>query len=127
MSDDVVAIGVFLFGILGTIIFFVIAIMISKKEKEKLIRKMDDKYMNFPKLEKEIKEIEEKITEKYDRITMDYIDVSYIEFEMYERRVEDYGFEKNSNVRYDKNNTYVILEYNEKRQQLHVVFHIKAF
>ena len=39
----------------------------------------------------------------------------------------EYIIEKNTKVRYDKNNTYVILEHNEKRQTLHVVFHIKKF
>ena len=109
------------------VICIVISNIVTKKQREENVKKLDEKYMNFPKIEKEFKYIEEKITEKYDRITMDYLNISYIEFEMYERRVEDYGFEKNSNVRYDKNNTYVILEYNEKRQTLHVVFHIKKF
>lgn len=114
--------------VVGIIVLVIIINNVTTKiQREENIKKLDEKYMNFPKIEKEMEKIEEKITEKYDRITMDYIDVSYIEFEMYERRVEDYGFEKNSNVRYDKNNTYIILEHNEKRQTLHVVFHIKKF
>lgn len=100
----------------------------KKKEEEKA--KLNEKYIDFPKIEKEesaLIKIEEKRTEKYDRITMDYSNVSIYEFELYERKIEDYGFNKETNVRYDKNNTYVILEYNEKRQTLHVVFHIKTF
>ena len=127
MTENVVVIGILLLSILIMVIFTIISIIRSKKEEENLIKKLDEKYMNFPKIEKELKNIEEKITEKYDRITMDYINVSYIEYEMYEKKVEDYGFEKNSNVRYDKNNTYVIIEYSERRQSLHVVFHIKKF
>ena len=124
------------------IIFIIIAIiclsifaekMKEKKEekrKEEEKAKLNEKYIDFPKIEKEesaLIKIEEKRTEKYDRITMDYSNVSIYEFELYERKIEDYGFNKETNVRYDKNNTYVILEYNEKRQTLHVVFHIKTF
>lgn len=102
----------------------------EEKRKEEEKAKLNEKYIDFPKIEKEesaLIKIEEKRTEKYDRITMDYSNVSIYEFELYERKIEDYGFNKETNVRYDKNNTYVILEYNEKRQTLHVVFHIKTF
>ena len=116
--------------ILIIIVILVIKPKMEAKKKGEEISKLNEKYVDFPKIEKEessLTKIEEKQTEKYDRITMDYINISNYEFELYERKIEDYGFDKATNVRYDKNNTYVILEYNEKRQQLHVVFHIKAF
>ena len=116
--------------ILILIVVFVIKPKMESKKKGEEISKLNEKYVDFPKIEKQesdLFKIEEKQTEKYDRITMDYSNVSKYEFELYERKIEDYGFDKATNVRYDKNNTYVILEYNEKRQQLHVVFHIKAF
>lgn len=123
MSLAVVIIGVIVFLIIIYGIAFIISKINSQKDKEYL----HEKYINFPKLDKKIKSINENITSNYDRLTMDYSDVSYLEFEMYERNVENYGFEKNSKVRYDKDNTYIILEHNEKRQTLHVVFHIKKF
>ena len=59
-------------------------------------------------------------TSKYVRITMlynDYIDENYIE------KLQTSGFKKASSVRYDKDNTYVIVE--EIDDTTKIAFHIK--
>ena len=60
-------------------------------------------------------------TKEYTRITLlynDYIDKNYLE------KLDSLGFKKASDVRYDKNNTYIIVE--EIDDTTKIAFHIKT-
>lgn len=80
-----------------------------------------EKYINFPVYNGKINgKLRETSTDKYDRLTIfykgkpnpTYIDQLYM-----------MGFEKGSEVRYDKNNTYVIFE--KIGSKTKVAYHIK--
>ncbi len=89
-------------------------------------REIPVEYQFFPVFEKEIKQrIQERKTDKYTRCTIDYNHVSQEESDNYISIVENYGYEKATKVRYDKGNTYIIIEYHPIVKRLHIVFHIK--
>lgn len=89
----------------------------SAKKKYKVL----EKYSEFPEYPGKIKNKPyETITDKYNRVTIMYkgsVDSTYY------RTLENYGYIKGSDVRFDKNNTYVIVE--PHRERTKIVYHVK--
>lgn len=81
------------------------------------------KYSEFPVFDGSIDSLSEKDELKYERCTLDYYNVNNNSFESYVTKVVSLGYKKNTNVRYDKDNKYIIIDY--KSNHLHLVFHIK--
>ncbi len=86
-------------------------------------KKVPDEYLEFPQFEGTIKDLSTKKIDKYHRCTIDYKDVTTDALNAYKVKITDAGYVKGSDVRYDKDNTYIIVEYEE--QNLHLVFHVK--
>jgi len=86
-------------------------------------KRIPDAYSQFPMFEGNITNLSERKEEKYTRCTMDYKNVSEEEFNNYILKVESLGYIKASKVKYEKENTYIIIERNSN--MLHLVFHIK--
>ncbi len=61
-------------------------------------------------------------TNKYKRKTY-YYRINREKMDEYLQKLSVYGFSKATDVRYDKDNAYVIVE--EKDEQLHIAFHVK--
>lgn len=79
------------------------------------------KYRDFPVYPKKICDGPiEKITDKYERITMTYNGSPNKDY--YETLLNN-GYTRYSDIRYDKNNTYIIIE--KKGFKTEIVFHIK--
>lgn len=86
-------------------------------------REIPEEYKGFPKFRETVKNLSTKETPDYTRCTMDFSNVSQDEIEAYTLQLEQLGYVKNSPVRYDKGNTYVIVDYSYG--ELNLVFHIK--
>lgn len=86
-------------------------------------KKVPEDYMSFPQFEGTIKDLSTKKIDKYHRCTIDYKDVTEDQVNAYVVKMIDAGFTKGSDVRYDKDNTYIILE--KDVPNLHLVFHVK--
>lgn len=86
-------------------------------------REIPEEYMGFPKFRETVKELSTKETPNYTRCTMDFSNVSQDEVEAYTTQLNQLGYVKNSPVRYDKGNTYIIVDY--AYGELNLVFHIK--
>ena len=56
---------------------------------------------------------------------MDFTHVSDQEISDYISKITSLGYIKGSDVRYDKGNTYIIIEYSPRSKYLKLVFHIK--
>ena len=82
-----------------------------------------EEYLSFPQFEGTIAELSTKKIDKYHRCTIDYKNVTTDKINAYKVSIIDAGFVKGSDVRYDKDNTYIILEVNDT--DLHLVFHVK--
>ena len=82
-----------------------------------------EEYLSFPQFEGTIKDLSTKKIDKYHRCTIDYSGVTSEALNAYKVKITDAGYVKGSDVRYDKDNTYIIVEYEE--QNLHLVFHVK--
>ncbi len=80
-------------------------------------------YSDFPIFSGKMTSITEKNEPHYIRCTMDYKNVSASDFSDYINTITTAGYVKASNVRYEKANTYIIVEYSGN--SLHLVFHIK--
>ena len=86
-------------------------------------REIPQEYMGFPKFRETVKNLSTKETPNYTRCTMDFSNVSQDEVDAYTNQLTQLGYVKNSPVRYDKGNTYVIVDY--AYGELNLVFHIK--
>ena len=80
-------------------------------------------YSKFPVFDGNLTSLSEKNTPNYMRCTMDYRGVSSLDFEDYLYEITEAGFIQESDIRYEKENTYIIVEYSNRL--LHLVFHIK--
>ena len=61
-------------------------------------------------------------TNKYKRKTY-YYKINREKMDEYLQKLSEFGFNKATDVRYDKDNAYVIVE--EKDDSLHIAFHVK--
>lgn len=80
-------------------------------------------YSEFPVFNGIISNMYEKNESNYKRCTIDYEKTTDDVIDNYISNVVSNGYIKASNVRYDKGNTYIIIENNDG--YLHLVFHIK--
>ncbi len=94
----------------------------AEVEKSKIL---PEKYESFPQFMKTYSSMEEKKTFQYQRCTMDFYGVTEQEIKDYRNQIWEAGYIQSTNVRYDKDNTYIIVDYHEASQKLNLVFHIK--
>ena len=80
-------------------------------------------YSEFPTFPKNPDELKTAETDKYERCTMDFYNASEQEVAEYVSKIVSLGYMKNTNVRYDKGNTYIIVD--TEKGGLNLVFHIK--
>lgn len=85
--------------------------------------KIPSKYSGFPVFNGNISSLNENKSDRYERCTIDYSNTNNEEVNNYIRAIEDSGYVKASKVRYEKDNTYIIVE--DNNGHLHLVFHIK--
>ena len=89
----------------------------------KTVKTVPSEYSHFPQFNCLIKDVTTKNIDKYHRCTIDYKDVTEDQVNAYISKIEEVGFKKGSDVRYDRDNTYIILE--KDIPSLHLVFHVK--
>ena len=92
---------------------------INKSEEKKSIPNI---YSDFPIFDGEITKISEKSTSKYTRCILDYENISSLDFEDYLYDITRAGYIQESNIKYAKKNTYIIVVYSQT--SLHIIFHI---
>lgn len=92
---------------------------INKSEEKKSIPNI---YSDFPAFDGEITKISEKSTSKYTRCILDYENISSLDFEDYLYDITRAGYIQESNIKYAKKNTYIIVVYSQT--SLHIIFHI---
>ena len=80
-------------------------------------------YSEFPKFREVVTDLSTKQTDKYTRCTMSFPDATDHEISEYISKINSLGYVKGSNVRFDKGNTYIIVD--EQYGGLNLVFHIK--
>lgn len=86
-------------------------------------KEIPSRYSEFPVFNGIISSLNDKSTPNYVRCTIDYRNTTSTDITNYVNEVISNGYVKNSNVRYDKNNSYIIIE--ENGNNLHLVYHIK--
>ena len=79
---------------------------INKSEEKKSIPNI---YSDFPVFDGEITKISEKSTSKYTRCILDYENISSLDFEDYLYDITRAGYIQESNIKYAKKNTYIIV------------------
>lgn len=82
-----------------------------------------EKYNEFPKFNGNISSVNEKNESKYERCTMYYKNISASDLNNYLDEITNNGYDKKTSVRYEKDNTYIIVD--PKGNDLTLVFHIK--
>lgn len=92
---------------------------INKSEEKKSIPNI---YSDFPVFDGEVTKISEKSTSKYTRCILDYENISSLDFEDYLYDITRAGYIQESNIKYAKKNTYIIVVYSQT--SLHIIFHI---
>ena len=97
----------------------------SVKPKGESKYKVPEKYLHFPQFDGVIENLYEKKESKYERCTMDYAQSTSEEIKKYISDVENAGYKKATDVRYEKGNEYIIIENQNEANYLHLVFHIK--
>lgn len=95
------------------------------KEKEEIGRgfTIPKEYQNFPIFNGAIIDLVTKKTDKYERCTMKYHNLSEDLVNNYCNKIINNGYEKATSVRYEKANTYIIVD--SKDDLLTIVYHIK--
>ena len=105
---------------------------VEKEVSKEVEKKVDDKfkeavipseYSDFPVFKGNCISIQNKKTDKYIRLTMDFNKVTDEMIKDYIEKMNFEGFEKATNVRYDYKDKYIIFE--PDGRYLHLVFHIK--
>ena len=91
---------------------------VSKPAKEIPIE-----YSEFPTFSGNPDELKTTETDKYTRCTMDFYHATEQEVSEYTSKISSLGYIKGSRVRYDKGNTYIIVD--TDNGGLNLVFHIK--
>ena len=98
--------------------------MLSKNNNDRVYKKTDtipEKYINFPVYNGEfLRKPEEVLTDKYDRLTLFYKGKPN---EQFADSLFMLGYEQANNVRFEKDNTYVIFERIGKSTK--IAYHIK--
>ena len=87
------------------------------------LKEIPAQYSEFPTFKEGAPYLKTTETEKYIRCTMEYPNASDQEISEYVSKINSLGYVKGSNVRYDKGNTYIIVD--TENGGLNLVFHIK--
>ena len=87
------------------------------------LKEIPEEYSEFPKFREECTDLTTKKTDKYIRCTMNFYNVTDREVEDYIYKLRTLGYERGSDVRFDKGNTYIIVD--NGSSSLNLVFHIK--
>ena len=80
-------------------------------------------YSHFPAFDKPVDKLSTKNESKYKRCTMDIYSAKEEDIDAYREKIESLGYKKMTNVRYEKDNEYIIVE--STGSGLHLVFHIR--
>ena len=86
-------------------------------------KEIPEEYSEFPKFRETVTDLSTKETEKYIRCTMNFSNVTEQEMAEYISKINSLGYVRGSNVRFDKGNTYIIVD--NQYGNLNLVFHIK--
>lgn len=95
----------------------------SEQLKSTTSKEIPSDYTHFPAFNKPIERISTRVESKYKRCTMYFYNVTEEEINAYRDNIVSLGYEKMSDVRYEKDNEYIIVE--EDGNQFHLAFHIK--
>lgn len=82
-----------------------------------------EKYVDFPKFEGTLTSVKIKDENNYERCTMQYENINISDYDNYLNVVTNAGYEKKTKVRYEKGNTYIIIDVSNNHLEL--VYHIK--
>ena len=96
----------------------------SGEAKKSNVKEIPAEYSEFPTFSKDPDDLETKETDKYKRCSMNFYNVSNEEIESYTSKIQSLGYTKNTKVRFDKGNTYIIVD-TDTSYDLNLVFHIK--
>jgi hypothetical protein len=88
-------------------------------------KEVPSEYSEFPRFSKNPDDITTKETEKYTRCSMTFYSATAEEIQNYASQIESLGYTKNTKVRFDKGNTYIIVDDDPSNGDLNLVFHIK--
>ena len=83
-----------------------------------------EEYSHFPVFNGKIGELITKKEEKYKRCSMDYYNAEAADIDAYIKTIEEAGYEKKTDVRYEKNNEYIIVD-RAADSGLNIVYHVK--
>ena len=96
----------------------------AQDRKEKKSASIDAEYCDFPLFPIEPKKVRYTKTRKYHRCSMDFSNYDERDIEDYKYKITSMGYVQNTKVRFDKDNTYIIVD-PEAHYGLNIVFHIK--
>ena len=82
-----------------------------------------EKYTHFPQFAGEISDLSTKAMNGYERCTIDYKESTKEAIDEYRKQAEEAGYKKATDVRYEKDNEYIIIDPDDT--YMHLVFHIK--
>ena len=95
----------------------------SVKSSSTSSKTVPEKYTHFPQFDGEIKDLSTKAMNGYERCTIDYKESTKEKIEEYRKQAEEAGYKKATDVRYEKDNEYIIIDPDDTN--MHLVFHIK--
>ena len=82
-----------------------------------------EEYKEFPVFDGNIQSLDTKKTDKYQRCTIKYNNLSEDSVTKYRNMIVEAGYNKATDVRYEKNNSYIIVDFDGS--DLELVYHIK--
>ena len=90
----------------------------------KSTKEIPSEYSHFPTFDHAIDTISTKNESKYKRCTMNFYNVKLDEVNAYIEKILSLGYKKETDVRFEKDNEYIIVDYN-KEPELNLVFHVR--
>ena len=89
------------------------------------VSSVPEEFSNFPQFNTMPSNSKLITTNSYHRCSMDFSNISADEISNYSSILISNGYAKNSNVRFDKGNTYIIVDY-KSSGKLNLVFHVRV-
>ena len=87
-------------------------------------KSIPEEYSHFPVFNGKIDDLVTKKEDKYKRCSMNYYGATDDDIDSYIKTIEEAGYEKKTDVRYEKNNEYIIVD-NASFNYLNIVYHVK--
>ena len=87
-------------------------------------RRIPNEYSEFPRFPVKANQVNETKTHNYHRVSMYYFNYDSEQLKEYISRIGSDGYIQSTKVRYDKGNTYIIVD-EMNGGTLNIVFHIK--